>query len=137
MLVPYDKYQRLLAQIKDATNDSSKEDYSLTGKIEHQDRKQEPTINSTKIPVTTKTQMKLKIKQSPKESGIKSKMEKEPRRVNLNTQAFPPGERDALKQSLKEYGIKSKVKKEPRWVKTNTQVIPPEKKDVFENLISF
>ena len=137
ILVPYDKYQRLLAQIKDATNDSSKEVNSMTEKNETQDRKQVPTINSTKIPVTTNTQMKLKMKQSPKESGIKSKMKKEPRRVKLNTQALPPGERDALKQSLKESGIKSKLKNDSRWVKVNTQVLPPGKKDVFKNWISF
>ena len=32
----------------------------MTEKIETQDRKQVPTINSTKIPVTTNTQMKTK-----------------------------------------------------------------------------
>ena len=33
ILVPYDKYQRLLAQIKDARNDLWKEKYSMTEKM--------------------------------------------------------------------------------------------------------
>lgn len=100
ILVPYDKYQRLLTQVKNTTKDLLNEEETMAEKCDSDDRNQKPTLNSIKdikIPVTTNKQMKTKKKHSHEESGFKLKIKSEPKQVKIDTHVLPPGERNVFK----------------------------------------